>query len=79
MKNITHYNFLSIEVKAVILTKYFVVGPRSNTMHIYGCCRQTKPRSVPIRLFDTKEELIAYAGRPLTMCKACQKRFVKMK
>lgn len=57
----------------MIPTKYFVVGPRSDVMHIYGCCRQTKPRAVPIRLFDTQEDLIAYAGRPLTLCKHCQK------
>ena len=56
-----------------MLTKYFVVGPRSDVMHIYGCCRQTKPRAVPIRLFDTKEELLEYAGRPLGMCKCCRK------
>ena len=55
------------------LTKYFILGDRTDIMHIYGCCRQTKPRAVPIRLFDTKEELIEYAGRPLTMCKICQK------
>lgn len=54
------------------MIKYFVVGPRSETMHIYGCCRQTRPRSVPIRLFDTQQELIDYAGRPLTLCKHCQ-------
>ena len=61
------------------LTKYFVVGPRSNTMHMYGCCRQTKPRAVPIRLFDTEKELLDYAGRPLVMCKSCQKAAEKMK
>ena len=42
-------------------------------MHIYGCCQQTKPRSVPIRLFDTSRELENYAGRSLKLCKACAK------
>ena len=55
------------------MVKYFVVGPRSDIMHIYGCCRQTRPRSVPIRLFDTQEALVEYADRPLTLCKHCQK------
>lgn len=63
----------------MILTKYFVVGPRSQVMHIYGCCRQTKPRAVPIRLFDTKEALLEYAGRPLIMCKHCQKELNRQK
>lgn len=61
------------------MIKYFVLGSRSNTMHIYGCCRQTKPRSVPIRLFDTQQELIAYAGRPLVLCKNCQRELAKIK
>ena len=55
------------------LVKYFVLGPRSNSIHIYGCCRQTRARSVPIRLFDSPEEVMAYAGRPLQLCKQCQK------
>jgi len=63
----------------VLPTKYFVIGPRSEVMHIYGCCRQTRPRNIPIRLFDTQEELIAYAGRPLILCKHCQKALDKEK
>ena len=53
--------------------RYFVINEKTNIMHIYGGCQQTKPRSVPIRLFDTKQELEAYAGRTLTLCKACAK------
>ena len=53
--------------------RYFIVNRHTQTMHIFGCCQQTKPRSVPIRLFDTKKELEVYAGRPLKLCKACQK------
>ena len=53
--------------------RYFVINGKTNIMHIYGGCQQTKPRSVPIRLFDTKQELEAYAGRPLKLCKACAK------
>ena len=57
--------------------RYFVINQRSNVLHIYGCCRQTKPRSVPIRLFDTPQEAEAYAGRPLVLCKLCQKNAEK--
>ena len=53
--------------------RYFVVNATTSTMHIYGRCQHTKPRSVPIRLFDTVRELEAYTGRTLTLCKACQK------
>ena len=54
-------------------TRYFVINERTNVLHIYGCCRQTKPRSFPIRLFDTQQEAEAYAGRPLVLCKQCLK------
>ena len=53
--------------------RYFIINEKTNIMHIYGCCQQTKPRSVPIRLFDTPQEAEAYAGRPLVLCKLCQK------
>ena len=53
--------------------RYFVINEKTNIMHIYGCCQQTKPRRIPIRLFDTRQELEAYAGRPLQLCKACVK------
>ena len=54
--------------------RYFVINAKTNTMHIYGCCQQTKVRNVPIRLFDTPQELEAYAGRPLTLCENCRKK-----
>lgn len=53
--------------------RYFVINEKTNIMHIHGLCQQTKPRSVPIRLFDTRQELETYATRPLTLCKACKK------
>lgn len=53
--------------------RYFVINGKTNTMHIHGYCQQTKPRSVPIRLFDTQQELEIYAGRKLILCKACAK------
>ena len=53
--------------------RYFILNAKTQIMHIHGVCQQTKPRAVPIRLFDTQAELEAYAGRSLTLCKACQK------
>ena len=54
--------------------RYFVVNSKTTTMHIYGCCQQTKVRKVPIRLFDTPEELEVYAGRKLSLCENCRKK-----
>ena len=54
--------------------RYFIINTKTNVMHIYGFCQQTKPRSVPIRLFDTHEELEVYAGRPLKLCSTCRRQ-----
>ena len=54
--------------------RYFVLNQKTNTMHIYGGCQQTKDRAVPIRLFDTPQELEAYAGRKLRLCENCRKK-----
>ena len=54
--------------------RYFVVNNKTKVMHIYGYCQQTKPRNIPIRLFDTSQELEAYTGRKLCLCKDCAKQ-----
>ena len=59
--------------------RYFVVNEKSTVMHAFGLCRHTKKRSVPIRLFDTPQELESYAGRSLRMCRACQAELRLMK
>ena len=59
--------------------RYFVINSKTNTMHIYGCCQQTKVRSIPIRLFDTPQEQEAYAGRPLRLCANCRKKLKETK
>lgn len=53
--------------------RWYVINAHTDIMHIYGYCQHTKPRAVPIRLFDSAKELEAYVGRPLKLCKACQK------
>lgn len=52
--------------------RYFVINNKTKVMHIFGFCQQTKKRSVPIRLFDSVEELEEYAGRPLHLCRTCE-------
>ena len=59
--------------------RYFILNAKTNTMHIHGYCQHTKVRKVPIRLFDTPEELEAYAGRKLCLCKECQKTLERNK
>jgi hypothetical protein len=63
----------------ILSIRYFVLNAKTATMHIYGYCQHTKVRSIPIRLFDTQEELESYAGRKLTLCKDCQKALTKKK
>lgn len=57
--------------------RYFVINSNTRIMHIQGYCQQTKDRPVPIRLFDTVQELEAYAGRPLQLCRHCRKAMEK--
>ena len=59
--------------------RYFVINAKTTTMHIYGYCHQTKVRNVPIRLFDTAEELEIYAGRKLKLCENCRKKHEEKK
>lgn len=59
--------------------RYFVINAQTDIMHIHGYCQQTKPRNMPIRLFDTSEELERYAGRPLRLCQDCAKVFSENK
>ena len=54
--------------------RFFIINNKTHIMHIYGACQQTKSREVPIRLFDTAQELEAYAGRKLRLCKDCAKK-----
>ena len=59
--------------------RYFVINSKTDTMHIYGNCQHTKVRKIPIRLFDTPEELEAYAGRKLRLCESCRKKSIEKK
>ena len=59
--------------------RYFVVNSKTTTMHIYGGCQQTKVRKIPIRLFDTPQELESYAGRKLSLCANCRKKLNEKK
>ena len=59
--------------------RFFVINNKTHTMHVYGGCQQTKVRNIPIRLFDTPEELEVYAGRKLRLCENCRKKLSEKK
>ncbi|MBQ8910801.1 MAG: hypothetical protein IJY91_07170 [Oscillospiraceae bacterium] len=59
--------------------RYFIINAKTDIMHIQGYCEHTKPRKVPIRLFENEAEMQAYAGRPLRLCKVCEKKQAQMK
>lgn len=59
--------------------RYFVINAQTDIMHIQGYCEHTKPRKVPIRLFEDAGELEKYAGRKLRLCKVCEKKRTTVK
>ena len=59
--------------------RYFVINGKTTVMHIYGFCQQTKTRMIPIRLFESIEELQQYTARKLVLCKACRRRLEQVK
>ncbi len=59
--------------------RYFIINAKTDIMHIHGFCEHTKPRKVPIRLFEEISMLESYAGRKLRLCKSCQKELSQMK
>ena len=59
--------------------RYFVVNEKSQVMHVFGFCPQTKVRKIPIRLFDTQEQLCRHMGRAYRLCAACAREHKEMK
>ena len=68
-----------MECVAALQIRYFIINTLTDTMHIHGLCQHTKPRKVPIRLFDRQEDLEDYAGRKLRLCKVCEKELSQLK
>lgn len=60
-----------------LMLRYFIINNTTNIMHIQGYCCQTKPRSIPIRLYEDPAELEKYAARKLRLCKTCQQELDK--
>ena len=58
--------------------KYFY-NAKTHRLHIWGYCRESKPKPYDIRYFDTYDEALAYDGRAVGLCKLCQNKENKMK
>ncbi len=58
--------------------RYYVVNNKTHIMHIHGFCAHTKPRKIPIRLFESIPSLEEYAGHSLRLCKTCESKFLDM-
>lgn len=63
---------------SVLQIRYFIINTKTDIMHIHGFCEHTKPRRVPIRLFENASELECYAGRKLRLCKICAKEAAQL-
>ena len=59
--------------------RYFIINSKTDIMHIHGFCEHTKPRKVPIRLFEDVSALEDYADRKLRLCRICEKELLQFK
>ncbi len=59
--------------------RYFIINSKTDIMHIHGFCEHTKPRKIPIRLFEDVSMLEDYANRKLQLCKICEKELSQLK
>ena len=61
------------------MKEVFLYNPKRHTLHIKGYCHHTKGLYNEYLAFETENEVIAYDGRAVGMCKLCQnKREKKM-
>ena len=56
-----------------LIPRYFVINKNTSVMHVHGLCQQTKPRDIPIRLFESPKQVSEYAQRDLRLCRVCRK------
>lgn len=58
------------------MQKKFIYNTKTHTLHITGYCRHAhkSPCDTHILEFDTEDEVLAYDGRAVGLCKLCQKK-----
>ena len=52
----------------------FVYNPKTGTLHIKDYCHHTKGICSGYLFFDSENEVLAYDGRSIRMCKICQNK-----
>lgn len=50
--------------------RYFY-NTRTHRLHIEGYCRESKLKPYDIKFFSSENEVLAYDGRAVGMCKLC--------
>ena len=56
-----------------LIRRYFVINKNTSIMHVHGMCQQTKSRDIPIRLFESVEDITNFSKKELRLCKICEK------
>ena len=54
------------------MSRKYIYNPKTNCLHIEGCCCHAKPRPEYI-IFNSENEAVEYDGRAVKVCKICQK------
>ena len=55
------------------MPEVFLYNKSTDTLHIEGYCRHANPRMGYLK-FGSEDEVLAYDGRAVGMCKLCQKK-----
>lgn len=60
------------------MSRKYIYNPKTNCLHIEGCCCHAKPMPEYI-VFNNENEAVEYDGRAVKVCKICQKNRDKNK
>ena len=60
-------------------TYYYNENDASRTLHLFGCCTNSRYINAPnIKFFDTENEVLAYAGLSFKWCEKCLEQRERM-
>ncbi len=54
------------------MNKPYYLNKLSKTLHITGCCKNSKGNTSNILLFSTEDEVLAHAGLTFRWCEECR-------
>ena len=60
--------------------KKYIYNTKTHILHIEGFCYNAKycPTSSNLKIFSSEDEVLAYDGRSVSLCKICQKKRDKL-